>query len=207
MIDSINNSVESENCVVMLHGYGANKHDLFELKRFFPVTHVISLDAPLDLSMMGAPGGRAWFNLDFTPSGITYHEEEIVDILMKLSQKIKSIKSRFKNVILLGFSQGCILTHGLLLQNPDLIAAAICLSGRFSDSVFLDGLKSNLDGKPVFISHGLYDDVIPIQSGREIMEFYKSSQADITIKEYDMGHEISPNCTQDFEEWFTKLNL
>jgi phospholipase/carboxylesterase len=207
MIDSINNSVESENCVVMLHGYGANKYDLFELKQFFPKIHVISLEGPLDLAMMGAPGGRAWFNLEFTPYGISYNEEEIVDVLTKLAKEIKSIKDRFKNVILLGFSQGCILTHGLLLQNPDLISAAICLSGRFSERVFLDDFKPNLDGKPVFISHGLYDDVIPIQSGRQIMDFYKTTQADVTIKEYGMGHEISPNCTHDFEEWFTKLNI
>ena len=207
MLDSINNSVESPNCVVMLHGFGANKNDLFGLQSLFPDTHVISLQAPLDLSMMGVPGGRAWFNLDFTPYGINYHEEEIVDVVKVLKGELESLNSRFEKVILLGFSQGCILTHGLMLQNPDQVYAAICLSGRFADSIFLDELKDGVKNKRVFISHGLFDEVIPISSGREIMNYYKNSEADATIKEYEMGHEINPECGMDVKKWFDDLDL
>ena len=205
MIDSINNSQSSEVCIVMLHGYGANKDDLFGLQVLFPETHVISLQGPLDLSRMGMPGGRAWFNLEFTSSGIVYKEEEILAVLEALTEELESIKSRFKHVILLGFSQGCILTHGLLLHNPELITAAICLSGRFSEKVFLEELKRDVDDKPIFISHGIYDEVIPIESGREIMAYYTSSKAVVTSKEYEMGHEISSPCVNDIQEWFQGL--
>ena len=202
MLESINNSVESDKCLVMLHGYGANMHDLFDLHQLFPQTHVISYQAPLELDMMGLFGGRAWFNLNFSPYGITYNEPEAFEALDILKDELVKVRERFEKLILFGFSQGSILTHGTLLRNPEMLDGAICLSGRFNDKIFKEEYKENIEDFPLLITHGCYDEVIPIESGRQIMDFYKNSRAKSVCKEYDMGHEISPPCMNDVRLWY-----
>ena len=204
MLEYIENDIDSDTCVALLHGYGANMYDLFDLYNFLPGAKVISYQAPLEIGPM-APGGRAWFSLDFTPGGIVYNEPEAFEAIETLSGVMKSLREKYSKLIILGFSQGAILAHGMLLQNPGLFDAAICLSGRFNENIFLDEYKENVKDLPIFISHGTFDQVIPIDSGRRIIEFYKDSEANAFAKEYIMSHEISQDCIIDMKNWFESL--
>ena len=207
MLDHLDNKVKSETCIILLHGFGANKYDLYSLKELFPQTRVISFEAPLDLSPIGYFGGRAWFSLDFSPSGITYNTDEAEEALDTLKEEFELRRKDFKNLIVCGFSQGSILAHGLLLRNPGLLDAAICLSGRYSEFVFENADIEHLKNFPLFISHGSHDEVIPLESGQQIIKYYKETEANLYSKVYQMAHEISPECQKDVYEWFRDLKL
>jgi len=196
--------------LILFHGFGSNKEDLYSLRPYFPFQfQIISAQAPISLEQMGAPGGFAWFPIEFSPTGIQYLRKDAekaakaVEIFVK--ETIKQVPCDPEKVFILGFSQGAMMTHALLLGNPGMIAGAACLSGRMVDHVFLDNPDwTGLHQKPVFISHGKFDEVLPIKNGQAIQEWYSQSVLDVTYREYDMGHEINDHCLKDLTNWFKK---
>ena len=202
MFKFIDNQESSKTGVLFLHGFGADMNDLYPMKMLFPNTRVISYQAPISLAAMGYMGGFAWFSLDFTPYGIEYDVEEAEAVLANLHKEIEKQRAHFDRLIICGFSQGAILSHALLLRYPGLLDGAVCLSGRYSDFIFEDVNHEHLKGLPVFLSHGTVDEVIPISSGKEIMSFYEETDANLTSKVYEMGHDISYECQLDLKEWF-----
>ncbi|MCM8543372.1 MAG: hypothetical protein NE328_24090 [Lentisphaeraceae bacterium] len=205
MLKKIDNGLKSNTCVVLLHGFGADEHDLFDLRRLFSGVHVVSFQAPIDLSESGYMGGRAWFNLDFTPYGIEYDEEGVISAIATITAELKTIRGKFDKLYICGFSQGAILTHAVFLQDNIVIDGIAALSGRYNESIFDEANKENIKGKPVFLSHGTQDEVIPISSGRQIFDFYQSSEAEVFSREYSMGHGIDLDCQKDLMKWFSEL--
>ena len=202
MLEYLDNEIDSDTCIILLHGFGANKEDLFSLQSLFSQSRVVSYQAPISLAPQGHFGGYAWFSLDFTPFGIQYDIDEAELALDMLYKEISIKRKEYSKLLICGFSQGCILTHGLLLRYPGLLDGAICLSGRYSEFVFEDADTKHLKDFPIFISHGHYDNVIPIDLGKKIISFYKASPAELTSKLYDMAHEISFECQKDVRSWY-----
>ena len=58
-----------------------------------------------------------------------------------------------------------------------------------------------LRGLPVIVVHGTQDQVIPIQDGREMRDFLQTVPVDLTWKEYDMGHWVTPQSMSDISNW------
>jgi phospholipase/carboxylesterase len=202
MFEFCENNIDSDTCVVLLHGFGASKEDLLPMQGIFTGAKVISYQAPIDLSQQGYMGGYAWFSLDFTPQGISYDEAEAESVLLDLYKVIDEQRQKFSKLILCGFSQGCILTHALLLRYPGLLDGAIGLSGRYSDFIFADAESKHLVDLPLFISHGSQDDVIPVALGQKIIDFYKNTTVDLQAKIYLMAHDISYECQVDLKNWY-----
>jgi phospholipase/carboxylesterase len=105
--------------------------------------------------------------------------------------------------IVLGFSQGAMLGHGLLLKSDVKLAGLAACSGRLVPEVF-DAHPLNVPAEyPVFLSHGTHDDVIPVASGHAIRDAYaKHSSAAITWVEEPVGHGIGPACLDGLRAWF-----
>ena len=57
-----------------------------------------------------------------------------------------------------------------------------------------------------FCSHGIQDQVIPINFSRESINWLKSQNIDYVYKEYEMAHNVSQENFYDFLDWM-KLNL
>ena len=198
--------------IIMFHGYGSNKEDLFGLKSLFnKKANTISVQAPIDLSYLGGYGSYAWFNLDFLPTGIPYKITEVDQAIAKAIEFVEYAKSKYattkSKIIVLGFSQGAMLCHAVTLKAPKLVDASACLSGRMVDELFHNQHDfSKLKNHPMFISHGTEDEVIPINvGGRGIKKYYADKGLDITYQEYRMAHGIDFDCQRDLVQWFNKL--
>ncbi len=196
--------------LVTFHGFGSHMGDLHELRHVLDERfHVLSAQAPIDLGPLGMPGGWAWFNLDFSPGeGIGYDEQGAMEAIERAEEFVLQHAERLSpsKVVLLGFSQGAMLAHALLLRGRvDLSGAAAC-SGRMVESVFGDPTSvESLPGTPVFVSHGRMDEVIPVDSGRAIEAWYKGTAARFEYHEYDMAHGLSPECLSDLGHWCTDV--
>ena len=193
--------------LLLFHGYGSNKEDLFGLSPYLdPRLLIVSVDAPCSMKAEGLPNGYAWFPLTFTPAGVEYDREEAKRSIERVLDFIRTIPQKFggdpDRIFLLGFSQGAMMAHAVLLDAPKLIRGVAALSGRRSDELFEGGKeKEKLKGFPLFVSHGWYDDVLPIHNGRAIRDFYQKTPVALTYKEYPMGHEISAECLKDLQAW------
>ena len=198
--------------VIMFHGYGSNKEDLFGLKPLFQnKTNVISVQAPIDLSHLGGWGAYAWFNLDFMPDGIHYKMKEVDKAIQQAIEFVEFAKAKHatekSKIIVLGFSQGAMLCHAITLKAPKLVDASACLSGRMVDELFNDEPDfSALKDHPMFISHGTEDEVIPINvGGRGINKYYDGKGLNVTYREYRMAHGIDVDCQRDLVSWFNSV--
>ena len=143
--------------LVLLHGYGADEHDLFGLVPYLPSGLAIaSVAAPL------APPwpmlGRAWYPIEGldgrSPDAVTAAGEAFLAWLDAAAAEAPSIA-------LLGFSQGAAVALQALRLDPERFGAVAALSGDAAAGELPhdDDLRER---RPlVFWGRGSHDDVIP----------------------------------------------
>ena len=190
--------------LLLLHGVGSNEEDLFGLTPWLdPRYKVISLRAPL-----AYPPGYGWYPVEFRPDGIVFDEEVAFESAETLVAFIHECHERYgtdpERTVLMGFSQGAAMSLLLLLTQPKLVAAAVLMSGRLIPKAAAQAAHyMELVGKPVFVAHGLYDSVLPIDQGRAIKAELARYPVLMTYQEYPMGHEVSPKSMTDIQAFLT----
>ena len=104
----------SSHLVVFLHGYGADGKDLIDLANPFsmalPNATFISPDAPDPCAM--SPQGRQWFPIEEIPNGAIRASESLIKLINK---EAEDLNLTFKDVVLIGFSQGAMRSIQCLL--------------------------------------------------------------------------------------------
>lgn len=193
-------SSDSAQVFVLLHGYGSNMDDLFSFSsELQPLGHVVSLNAPTVLPF----GGHAWFDLDFSGNSIrVVNKNQIDEAIVHLQKDITSICEflhlQQKDVILMGFSQGAMMSLELVLRSlPTSFKAAVLMSGRGAQSPMTQQIQT-----PILQTHGMVDPVIDITDARQLRQHLEPIAKDYTYKEYsNMAHGIAPECWDDILEF------
>ncbi len=204
----INKSESHQNnfkVIFLLHGYGSNEEDLYSLKEFFPSNYItISLRAPISIGL----NSYAWYSINFennidrwidTDEAINAKNIIINDILLHL----KDLDFTSERVSLLGFSQGAILSWSIGMEYPNLIKNILPLSGFYHSEI----TKNNLNHKfrlNSFSSHGINDQVIPVDWARRGIQSLSKYKVNIEFKEYESGHEINNENLRDVIKWLVK---
>jgi phospholipase/carboxylesterase len=199
-------SPEPPPMILLLHGLGSNEHDLFSFapyldKRFL----VVSARAPFSLF----PGGYAWFQIDFTPGGLRMHadqaEQSRLILLEFLDYLLENYEADAERVYLAGFSQGAMMSMNIALTHPEKVAGVLAMSGRvLPDLLPKMADPEQLQDLPIFVMHGIYDDVLPIENGRTTQEILSQLPVALTYKEYPMAHEVSAQSFADAMAWLNK---
>lgn len=196
-------SSEPPPMILLLHGLGSNEHDLFSFASYLDKRLlVVSARAPFSLF----PGGYAWFQIDFTPSGLRMHTDQAERsrqiLLAFLDYLLERYEADAKRVYLAGFSQGAMMSMNIALTHPEKVAGVLAMSGRLlPDLLPNQATPEQLQDMPIFVSHGIYDDVLPIENGRATQELLSKLPVALTYKEYPMAHEVSPQSFADAMAW------
>jgi len=203
-----NDSNELSPLVIMLHGYGSNEDDLFSFADHIPGNYkIISLRAPYSLPY----GGYSWYDINMDENmNIKIDIDQAKSSISKIEDFVKNkLTQKFsfdrEKICLIGFSQGTALSYALSLNNPDLFKNVIALSGMISIKL-IDTNDKDYSNLNYFCSHGLQDQVIPVNYSRESIEWLKSKNITHIYKEYDMAHSVSQENFFDFLEWI-KFNV
>src|SRR3954470_20958639 len=164
---------EPEGLLVLLHGRGADEHDLFPLLDVLdPERRLLGVTPRGPLSL--PPGGAHWYALRQVgyPDPPTFFETyAAVDEWLN--------RFDFEHVVLGGFSQGAVMTYALGLgEGRPRPTALVALSG-FMPTVpgFALDLGA-LDGYPIAIGHGRFDPVIEPEFGRRARQRLEEAGAD-----------------------------
>jgi len=173
--------------LVLLHGRGADEHDLFPLlDALDPERRLRGLTPGGPLAL--PPGGRHWYQLAGIPTpdaGTFWPSFEALSALLD---------GLAPPLVLGGFSQGAVMSYALALgRGPDQRPAALLPLSGFMPRV--DGLEldlTGLDGYPVAIAHGSLDPVISVEWSREARDALTTAGADITYDEAPLPHTIDP---------------
>ena len=193
--------------LILLHGYGSNEEDLFSFAPELPDdSYVISVRAPYDLQ----PYGHAWYAIHFDADENKFSDNEqakesVTLIASFIDEIVKQYPIDTKNVTLIGFSQGAILSYATALTYPEKIAKVVALSGYFNQDI----LPEVIDTKAIshlkfFVSHGTVDQVIPVDWARKAKPALENLGLEVEYQEYPIGHGVSPKNFFDFKNWLLR---
>ena len=172
--------------IILIHGWGADADDLIPLGREIKANskidfEVIALRAPR-LHPSGA--GRQWYGL--YPHDWNGAEEEVNRLLISI-KKFGINQIPLKKTILLGFSQGAAMAIGTGCKLE--LGLIVCCSGYPHPN-----WRPDENCPPMIISHGLMDDIVPIEASRSIYEKVNSKSSNFCeLIEFDGYHQIDLN--------------
>lgn len=150
--------------IVLLHGVGADGHDLIELAPLLapllPQTRFIAPDAPEPCDL--APFGRQWFSLaDRRPEALLAGVARAAPVLdAYLDGLLAQYGLTADRLALLGFSQGTMLALHAAPRRPAPLAAVLGYSGALIDDGRL--AAEHRSAPPVLLIHGDADEIVPV---------------------------------------------
>ncbi len=101
--------------------------------------------------------------------------------------------------MLLGFSQGAILSMSMAIRGRIPLAGVVALSGYIPRMVSEEmEMENHVKGLPVFIGHGEIDPIFPWEVAKSNKTYFSERGAELTFKGYPMGHQVSQEELNDF---------
>ena len=195
--------IENPPLLILLHGYGSNEQDLFSFSEELPdELIIISARAPYTMGN----GSFAWYEINFDNNNDKFSDlEQARKSIGKIAQFIKEIKQKYSSELsktfLLGFSQGAILSYAFSFLHPNKVNHVIALSGYINEELIQNNSK-DLDIKTsYYISHGLVDQMIPIDLARKSKIILNNLKLENSYNEYPIGHGVAPQNFYSFKNW------
>ena len=193
--------------VIWLHGLGADGHD------FEPIVPELRLGKPVRFVFPHAPVRpvtinqgmrmRAWYDIFQFGSG----RED--DAGIRASQKLVEdliAKERGRKIVLAGFSQGGAIVLQTALRHPERLAGVMALSTYLPLAQALEGERSATNKDvPVFMAHGKFDDIIPIDRARQSRDLLTKLNYPVEWHEYPMPHSVCAEEIADISAFLGRL--
>lgn len=193
--------------LLLLHGYGSNEEDLFSFATELPNdSYVISVRAPYDLQ----PYGHAWYAIYFDADENKFSDnvqaKQSVELIAGfIDEIVKQYPIDAKNVTLIGFSQGAILSYATALTYPEKVAKVVALSGYFNQEIMPEVIDTKaISHLKFFVSHGSVDQVIPVEWARKAKPALENLGLEVEYHEYPVGHGVAPQNFFDFKNWLQR---
>jgi phospholipase/carboxylesterase len=175
--------------VILCHGYGGDGKDISILANYWrahlPNTIFICPDAPEKCA--ASPTGFQWFDLiDQTPEQVLSKSLVAESKLNKLIDEVKDNNNLLaKQIVIGGFSQGCMISLQTGIKRKDTINSIIGYSGRIIDT---EHLNKNIISRPnIILMHGDIDQIVPVNSLLEAKDFFNKNN-------YKVESKIFKNC-------------
>ena len=198
---------DKNSLLLLLHGYGSNEEDLFSFASELPNdSYVISVRAPYDLQ----PYGHAWYAIHFDADENKFSDnvqaKQSVELIAGfIDEIVKQYPIDAKNVTLIGFSQGAILSYATALTYPEKVAKVVALSGYFNQEIMPEVIDTKaISHLKFFVSHGSVDQVIPVEWARKAKPALENLGLEIEYHEYPVGHGVAPQNFFDFKNWLQR---
>ena len=193
--------------LLLLHGYGSNEEDLFSFATELPNdSYVISVRAPYDLQ----PYGHAWYAIHFDADENKFSDnvqaKQSVELIAGfIDEIVKQYPIDAKNVTLIGFSQGAILSYATALTYPEKVSKVVALSGYFNQEIMPEVIDTKaISHLKFFVSHGSVDQVIPVEWARKAKPALENLGLKVEYQEYPVGHGVAPQNFFDFKNWLQR---
>jgi phospholipase/carboxylesterase len=202
--------------VIWLHGLGADGND------FVPIVQQLKLPklgirfvfphAPMrPVTINGGFVMRAWYDIvaqDLAQradeAGIR-HSQAAIDALIAKEAARGMPASR---VVLAGFSQGGVIALQTGLRHPKALAGVMSLSAYLPLASTVEKERNAANhATPIFIGHGMADNVVPLKAGTAARDQLIKLGYDVDWHQYPMAHSVCPQELDDISAWLTRVLL
>jgi phospholipase/carboxylesterase len=175
--------------LLLLHGSGADEHDLLPLGKLIdPTANLLS-----PRGLVRVDGANRFFLRNDDGSFV---EQDIVKNSGELAEFLWAASGEYgfdaNNVYAVGFSNGANAAGALLLLQPDSVRGIIAFgtTKSFENTPFKK--VPDLSGKRVWIANGVQDHYSPAERTAAMVEEFKSLGAKVSLLMQPGGHTISP---------------
>jgi len=190
---------KSQRTLLLLHGTGGNERDLI------PLGHELDPNAGL-LS----PHGKVLEN--GMPRFFRRLAEGVFDLedLKKRTHELADFVTSAANhyeidsaqIVAVGYSNGANIAASMLLLRPEVLSAAILFRAMVP---LVPDKKPNLNSKHIWISAGSHDPIVPASNTKELVELLRDLGADVTIRFFQSGHELTRDDVDLARDYLTRL--
>jgi len=189
----------SERTLLLLHGTGGNERDLIPLGReldpnaalLSPRGKVLENGMPRFFRRLA----EGVFDLE----DLKYRTNELADFVTAAAQHYGFASD---NVVAVGYSNGANIAASMLLLRPEILSAAILFRAMVP---LIPEMQPNLSAVRVWIGAGTHDPIIPMSETKALDELLRGAGADVTMRYFQAGHELTPTDVEAAQEWLMKL--
>ena len=193
--------------VIWLHGLGADGHD------FEPIVPELKLPKPVRFVFPHAPVRpvtinqgmrmRAWYDI-FQFGGGPEDEAGVRASQKIVEELIQAEKGR--KVVLAGFSQGGAIVLQTGLRQAERLAGIMALSCYLPiASTVAAERNAASQSVPIFMAHGRFDDVIPMQRAQASREALEKMGYPVEWHEYPMPHSVCAEEIADISAFLSRV--
>tara|TARA_B100000579_G_scaffold425245_1_gene430710 strand:+ start:253 stop:909 length:657 start_codon:yes stop_codon:yes gene_type:complete len=184
---------EIKNAVILLHGYGGDGKDISLLslnwKRFLKNTIFLCPNGHEICEIN--PSGYQWF--DLSRDDEEYILKKSIDAESIINKFIEEVKKRYnllnKNIIISGFSQGCMMSINVGLSSEENYNCIVGFSGKIINR---ENLQTRIKNKTkILLIHGDQDEIVSSTHLLEAKDFFYRNKISIDTKLINnCGHHI-----------------
>jgi len=194
---------EPEGALILLHGRGTDESDLHPLlDELDPERRLVGVTPGAPLTNV-PPGGRHWYIVEEVGQP---HEETFLATMQTLTRFcddfVRSRGVRWEKTIIGGFSQGAAMALSIAFGDGRPAAAGVLAMSGFLPTV--RGWRLDPRGHrqvPVWISHGSFDNMIPVGFGRRSRDVLEQAGVEVTYRETRVLHSIDPELLPEMRQW------
>jgi predicted esterase len=135
----------------------------------------------------------------FDVEDLTRRTHELADFAIAAAERY-SID--MKNIVAVGYSNGANIAASMLLLRPEVLAAAILFRAMVP---LVPETPPNLSSVRVLIGAGTFDSIIPAAGTKQLAELLRGAGADVTIRFFQGGHELTHDDVEVAREWLRTL--
>src|SRR5690242_20906019 len=189
----------SNRTLLLLHGTGGNERDLVPLGR--------ELDPNAALL---SPRGKVLENgmprfFRRLAEGV-FDLEDLKKRTSELADFVRAAAEHYgfasDNVVAVGYSNGANIAASMLLLRPGIMSAAILFRAMVP---LVPETQPDLSAVRVWIGAGAHDPIIPTSETKRLAELLHNAGADVTIRYFPSGHELTAADVGAAQEWLMKL--
>jgi len=194
--------------IIGLHGYGSSER---QLETLVPLTinnpHIYV--APRGFESVDN-GGYGWYPITLDGSDFQVGDDVILPALQRICKVIDALVNHYQSdlsqVYIVGYSMGGSVSMMLSLTYPDIATAYVTMAGILHNSI-LHAIASDesLRGVPVFVGHGILDNLISSQDIQSAVDFMNTYDMCVSLHEYRIPHVVGAQERDDVSAWLNKL--
>ena len=189
----------SDRTLLLLHGTGGSERDLIPLGQ----------DLDSNASLL-SPRGKVLENGMprffrrvaegvFDLEDLRKRTHELADFVVSAAERYKIDA---KKIVAVGYSNGANIVASVLLLRPEVLSAAILFRAMVP---LIPETQPNLTSVRAWIGAGSFDPIVPVSETKKLAELLREAEADVTIRFFQSGHELTPDDVEAAREWLRTL--
>ena len=211
----IETGVQPRAAVIWMHGLGADGHDFAGLVPELsladcPAIRFVFPHAPaIPVTINGGYVMPAWYDIA-QPDLVQQPDREGIE---RSQAAIEALIAREiargiapENIVLAGFSQGCVMALHTGLRARHRLAGIVALSGYLPLPELLTGERQPINQQiPVFMAHGERDPVVPLTRGELARDTLQNLGYPVEWHSYLMQHSVHPQEIADISAFLQRV--